>query len=148
MSYARGRNRKPLPWRRHGIFSFFMFISWTALFTDLTFGKGESQRENHFLSLDSLMSTTLFIYLLYSLLLIQKEVMLQQLAKTKSKIDIRHPPMIGTHFWKIKRYLTEIFYRFFFRKLDFGCKTTKNFGKYELLYSKWLHSHLSSLNNI
>ena len=25
-----------------------MFITWTALFTDLTFGKGESQRENHF----------------------------------------------------------------------------------------------------
>ena len=94
------------------------------------------------------MSTTLLIYILYSLLLKQKEVMLQQLAKTKSKIDIRHPPMIGTHFWKIKRYLTKIFYRFLFRKLDIGCKTTKNFGKYELLYSKWLHSHLSSLNNI
>ena len=44
------------------------------------------------------MSTSLLIYLLYSLLLKQKEVMLQQLAKTKSKIDIRHPPMIGTHF--------------------------------------------------
>ena len=83
-----------------------MFITRTALFTDLTFGKGESQRQNHFLSLDSLMSTSLLIYLLYSLLLIQKEVMLQQLAKTKSKIDIRHPPMIGTHFWKIKRYLS------------------------------------------
>ena len=78
--------------------SFFMFIAWNALLTNLTFGKGESQTANHFLSFDSLMSTTLFIYLLYSLLLIQKEVMLQQLAKTKSKIDIRHPPMIGTHF--------------------------------------------------
>ena len=44
------------------------------------------------------MSTTLLIYLLYSLLLIQKEKMLQQLAMTKSKTDIRHPPMIGTHF--------------------------------------------------
>ena len=128
MSYARGRNRKPLPWRRHGICSFFMFITWTALFTDLTFGKGESQRENHFLSLDSLMSTSLLIYILYSLLLKQKEVMSQQLAKTKSKTDIRHPPMIGTHFSKIKRYLTKIFYRFLFRKLDIGCKTTKNFG--------------------
>ena len=51
VSYARGRNRKPLPWRRHGICSFFMFITWTALFTNLTFGKGESQRENHFVSL-------------------------------------------------------------------------------------------------
>ena len=148
MSYARGRNRQPLPWRRHGIFSFFMFITRTALFTDLTFGKGESQRENHFFILGFTLSTTLLIYLLYSLLLKQKEVMLQQLAKTKSKIVIRHPPMIGTHFWKIKRYLTQIFYRFVLRKLDFGCKTTKNFGKYELLYSKWLHSHLSSLNNI
>ena len=44
------------------------------------------------------MSTTLLIYLLYSLLLKQKEVMLQQLAKTKSKTHIRHPPMTGTHF--------------------------------------------------
>ena len=148
MSYARGRNRKPLPWSRHVICPFFMFITWTALFTDLTFGKGESQRENHFLSLDSLMSTTLFIYLLYSLLLIQKEVMLQQLAKTKSKIDIRHPPWLELIFEKKIRYLTKIFYRVLFKKLDIGCKTTKNFGKYELLYSKWLHSHLSSLNNI
>ena len=75
-----------------------MFITWTALFTELTFGKGESQRQNHFLSLDSLMTTSLLIHLLYSLLLKQKEVMLQQLAKTKSKIDIPHPPMIATHF--------------------------------------------------
>ena len=75
-----------------------MFITWTALFTNLTFGKGESQRENHFLSLDSLMSTTLLIYLLYSLLLKQKEKMLLDLAKNKSKTNIRHPPMIGTHF--------------------------------------------------
>ena len=127
---------------------FFMFITWTALFTYSTFGKGESQRENHFVSLDSLMSTTILIYLLYSLLLKQKEKMLLELAKTKTKTNIRHSPMIGTHFWKIKRYLTKIFYRFLFRKLDFGCKTTKNFGKYELLYSKWLHSYLSSLNNI
>ena len=92
-----------------------MFITRTALFTDLTFGKGESQRENHFLFLDSLMSTTLLIYLLYSLLLKQKEVMLQQLAKTKSKIVIRHPPMIGTHFWKIKRY----FLSFGIKKIGF-----------------------------
>ena len=57
-----------------------MFITWTALFTDLTFGKGESQRENHFLSLDSLMSTTLLIYLLYSLLLKQKEVIIEKIG--------------------------------------------------------------------
>ena len=44
------------------------------------------------------MSTTLLIYLLYSLLLKQKEKMLLDLAKTKSKTNIRHPPMIGTHF--------------------------------------------------
>ena len=44
------------------------------------------------------MTTSLLIHLIYSLLLKQKEVMLQQLAKTKSKIDIRHPPMIRTHF--------------------------------------------------
>ena len=88
VSYVRGRNRKPLPWRRHGICSFFMFITWTALFTDLTFGKDESQGENHFLSLDSLMSTTLLIYILSSLLLKRKEVMSQQLAKAKSKTNV------------------------------------------------------------
>ena len=48
VSYARGRNRKPLPWRRHGICSFFMFLTWTALLTNFTFGKGESQTANHF----------------------------------------------------------------------------------------------------
>ena len=40
---------------------FFMFIAWNALLTNLTFGKGGSQMANHFLSFDSLMSTTLFI---------------------------------------------------------------------------------------
>ena len=74
--------------------SFFMFIAWNALLTNLTFGKGGSQMANHFLSFDSLMSTTLFIYLLYFILLIQKELKLQQLAKTKSKIHIQHPAMI------------------------------------------------------
>ena len=78
--------------------SFFMFITWNVLLTNLTFGKGESQTANHFLSFDSLMSTTSFIYLSYSILLIQKELKLQQLAKTKSKSDIQHLPMIGTHF--------------------------------------------------
>ena len=48
------------------------------------------------------MSTTLFIDLFYSLLLIQKELKLQQLAKAKSKSDIQHPPMTETHVWKIK----------------------------------------------
>ena len=128
--------------------SFFMFIAWNALLTNLTFGKGESQTANHFLSFDSLMSTTLFIYLLYFILLIQKELKLQQLAKTKSKIHIQHPPMIWTHIWKIKGHLIKIFNCFLFRKLYIGCKTTKNFGKFERLYWKWLHSHLSSLNNI
>ena len=42
--------------------SFFMFITWNVLLTNLTFGKGES------LSLNLLMSTTLFMYFLYSLL--------------------------------------------------------------------------------
>ena len=45
--------------------SFFMFVAWNALLTNLTFGKGESQTANHSLSFDSLMNTTLFIYLLY-----------------------------------------------------------------------------------
>ena len=128
--------------------SFFMFIAWNALLTNLTFGKGESQTANHFLSFDSLMSTTLFIYLLYSLLLIQKELKLQQLAKTKSKIHIQHPAMIWTHIWKIKGYLVKIFNCFLFRKLYIRCKTTKNFGKFERLHWKWLHSHPSSLNNM
>ena len=48
--------------------SFFMFITWNVLLTNLTFGKGESQTANHFLSFNSLMSTTLFMYFLYSLL--------------------------------------------------------------------------------
>ena len=43
-------------------FSFFMFITWNVLLTNLTFGKGES------LSFNLLMSTTLFMYFLYSLL--------------------------------------------------------------------------------
>ena len=42
--------------------SFFMFITWNVLLTNLTFGKGES------LSFNLLMSTTLFMYFLYSLL--------------------------------------------------------------------------------
>ena len=46
---------------------FFMFIAWNALFINFTFGKGESQTANHFLSFDSLMSATLFyICLLFS----------------------------------------------------------------------------------
>ena len=32
----------------------------------------------------------------------KKKLKLQQLAKTKSKTDIQHPPMIGIRFWKIK----------------------------------------------
>ena len=78
--------------------SFFMFIAWNALLTNLTFGKGESQTANHFLSFDSLMSATLFIYLPYSLLLIQKQLKLQKLAKTKSKTHVQHPPITGAHF--------------------------------------------------
>ena len=78
--------------------SFFMFMAWNALVTNLTFGKGESQTAKHFLSFDSLMSTTLFIHLLYSLLLIQKQLKLPQLAKTKSKTHVQHPPIIGAHF--------------------------------------------------
>ena len=62
------------------------------------------------------MSTTLFIYLLYSLLLIQKELKLQQLAKTKSKTHIQHPPMIWTHIWKIKGYLKK-FLMFLIQKI-------------------------------
>ena len=46
------------------------------------------------------MSTTSLTYLSYSLLLIQNELKLQELAKNKSKSDIKHLPMIGTHFWK------------------------------------------------
>lgn len=65
------------------------------------------------------MSTTSFIYLSYSVLLIQKELKLQQLAKTKSKSDIQHLPMIGTHFWKIKGYLTKVFLAFLIQKIEF-----------------------------
>ena len=39
---------------------FFMFIAWNVLFINFTFGKGESQTANRFLSFDSLMSATLF----------------------------------------------------------------------------------------
>ena len=72
--------------------------------------KVSRRRRIIFLSFDSLMSTTSFIYLSYSILLIQKELKLQQLAKTKSKSDIQHLPMIGTLFWKIKGYLTKVFF--------------------------------------
>ena len=37
-----------------------------------------------------------------------KELKLQQLAKTKSKIHIQHPAMIWTHIWKMKGYLIKI----------------------------------------
>ena len=82
------------------------------------------------------MSATLFIYLLYFLLLIQKDLKLQQLVKTKSKTDIEHPPNIGTRFWKIKRYLTKMFYRFFIQKIGYQMQNDKNFGKYKLLRLK------------
>ena len=39
---------------------FFMFIAWNVLFINFTFGKGESQTANRFLSFNSLMSATLF----------------------------------------------------------------------------------------
>ena len=65
--------------------SFFMFVAWNALLTNLTFGKGESQTANHSLSFDSLMSTTLFIYLLYFLLLIQKHFTTISIDYCKSK---------------------------------------------------------------
>ena len=61
--------------------SFFMFITWNVLLTNLTFGKSESQTENHFLSFNSLMNTTLFMYFLYSLLLIQKKVKVTTISK-------------------------------------------------------------------
>ena len=111
-----------------------MFVTCNALLTNLTFGKGESQTAKHFLSFDSPICTMLIIYLLYSLFLIQKELRLQQFVNTKSKSGIQHPPMIGTHFWKIRGYLTKIFYRFLFRKLKIGCKTTTTFDKYELFH--------------
>ena len=65
--------------------SFFMFVAWNALLTNLTFGKGESQTANHSLYFDSLMSTTLFIYLLYFLLLIQKHFTTISIDYCKSK---------------------------------------------------------------
>ena len=56
-----------------------------ALLTNLNFGKGESQTANHSLSFDSLMSTTLFIYLLHFLLLIQKHFTTISIDYCKSK---------------------------------------------------------------
>ena len=78
------------------------------------------------------MSVTIFIYLLYSLLLIQKDLKLQQLAKTKSKTDIEHPPNIGTRFWKIKRYLTKMFYRFFIQKIGYQMQNDKKLWQIRL----------------
>ena len=78
------------------------------------------------------MSATLFISLLYSLLLIQKDLKLQQLAKTKSKTDIEHPPNIGTRFWKIKRYLTKMFYRFFIQKIGYQMQNDKKLWQIRL----------------
>ena len=103
-----------------------MFVAWNALLTNLTFGKGESQTANHSLSFDSLMSTTLFIYLLYFLLLIQKHFTTISIDYCKSKTK-------KNNFWKITGCLTKMFYRLLFRKLDIGCKTNKNFGKHKLL---------------
>ena len=87
---------------------FFMFIAWNALFINFTFGKGESQII--FYPSIHLWVQPYFIYVFYSLFPIKNELKLQQLAKTKSKIYIQHPPMIWTHFWKIKGYLTKIFF--------------------------------------
>ena len=78
------------------------------------------------------MSATLFISLLYSLLLIQKDLKLQQLAKTKSKTDIELPPNIGTRFWKIKRYLTKMFYRFFIQKIGYQMQNDKKLWQIRL----------------
>ena len=99
--------------------SFFMFVAWNALLTNLTFGKGESQTANHSLSFDSLMSTTLFIYLLYFLLLIQKHFTTISIEYFKSKTKKKKI------FGKITGCLTKMFYRLLFRKLDIGCKRTK-----------------------
>ena len=126
---------------------FFMFIAWNALFINFTFGKGESQTANHFLSFDSLMSTTLFYISPLFSFADKKWVKVTTISKDLVK-NLQHPPMIWTHFWKIKGYLTKIFYSSLFRKLDVRCKTTKNFGKYKLLHLKLLHPHFSSPNNI
>ena len=60
------------------------------------------------------------------------DLKLQQLAKTKSKTDIEHPPKIGTRFWKIKRYLTKMFYRFFIQKIGYEMQNDKKLWQIQI----------------
>ena len=128
--------------------SFFMFIAWNALLTNLTFGKGESQTANHFLSFDSLMSATLFYITPLFSFANTKRVKVTTISKDK----VKNLNSKSTHdlnsFLKNKGYLTKMFYHFLFRKLDVRYKTTKNFVKNKLLRLKLLHPHFSSPINI
>ena len=78
--------------------------------TNLTFGKGESQTAKHFLSFDSLMSTTLFIHLLYSLLLIQKQLKLPQLASWFIKRNLNFLHRREAHFYRSLQSQRNYFY--------------------------------------
>ena len=71
--------------------------------TCLTPGKGDWKTVNHFPSFDSFMSAILFhiSHSFSSLIHIQKEQKFQnKLSKVNS--HVQHPPMIGTHFVKLK----------------------------------------------
>ena len=143
--YAWGRNGKPLLWSRHGV-CFIFHVHNLECIIDF-WKRWVADGESFFILRFTYEYNLIYVSPLF-LSLIQEELKLQQLAKTKSKIHIQHPPMIWTHIWKIKGHSIKIFNCFLFRKLYIGCKTTKNFGKFERLHWKWLHSHPSSLNNM
>ena len=63
----------------------------------------------------------------------QKKLKLQQLAKTKSKTDIQHPPMIGTRFWKIK-IKQKCFIVSYSERLDAKRQKRQKLCKYKLLH--------------
>ena len=69
--------------------------------TCLTPGKGDWKTVNHFPPFDSFMSAILFHISLSFSSLIQKEWKFQnKLSKVNN--HVQHPPMIGTHFVKLK----------------------------------------------
>ena len=130
----RGRNRKPLPWRRHGIYFIFHVHSLECIIGWLHFWKRwVADGESFFILRFTYECNLIYVSPLFSFADTKRlKVTLQQLAKTKSKTDIEHPPNIGTRFWKIKRYLINMFYRFFIQKIGYQMQNDKKLWQIQI----------------
>ena len=62
IAYLKQQYCAPLSWESMGISAFLIFAVWTSSTTYLTFGKGELQNVNHFLSLYSYFSPCYLIF--------------------------------------------------------------------------------------